>query len=249
MLTSRSLTAVLFLAGRSLADNFTISNGQIFTPGFVVLDAPQPYTPLGGDTLHVAIDVTANGKLPLSQNDGDDDTGNQIFSIEMFLYSYTTGRNFTISNGTASANNASLGEIMAQEPGSTVKHVDWVWPDCLVGDGAPDVDSDRGVYNISIRQNFRYQGDDYYTIFDVPISVNNSIPESDDRPSCDELSNEILSPEDIDVEGANEVGVLFAPGDATELDINGGENSAGSVFDPNTIAYAGFLSMFMAVFL
>jgi len=51
MLTSRSLTAVLFLAGRSLADNFTISNGQIFTPGFVVLDAPQPYTPLGGGRL------------------------------------------------------------------------------------------------------------------------------------------------------------------------------------------------------
>ncbi|RBR20806.1 uncharacterized protein FIESC28_05159 [Fusarium coffeatum] len=227
MLTSRSLTAVLFLTGQSLADNFTISNGQIFTPGFVVLDAPQPYTPLGGDTLHVAIDVTANGKLPLSQNDGDDDTDNQIFSIEMFLYSYTTGRNFTISNGTASASNASLGEIMAQEPGSTVKHVNW----------------------ISIRQRFRYQGDDYYTIFDVPISVNNSIPESDDRPSCDQLSNELLSPEDIDVEGANEVGVLFAPGDATELDINGGEGSAGSVFGPKTVVYAVSLSMFMAVFL
>lgn len=102
---------------------------------------------------------------------------------------------------------------------------------------------------ISIRQNFRYQGDDYYTIFDVPISVNNSIPESDDRPSCDDLSNEILSPEDIDVEGANGVGVLFAPGDATELDINGGEGSAGSAFGPKTVVYAGFLTMFMAVFL
>jgi hypothetical protein len=108
---------------------------------------------------------------------------------------------------------------------------------------------DADTRQISIRQNFRYQGDDYYTIFDVPISVNNSIPESDDRPSCDELSNEILAPEDIDVEGANKVGVLFAPGDATELDINGGEGSAGSVFGPKTVAYAGFLSMFMAVFL
>lgn len=218
------------------------------------------------DKLHVAIDVTANGKLPLPSGDEDNDDDNQIFSIEMFLYSYATGRNFTISNGTASANNASLGEIMAQEPGSTVKHINWVWPDCLVGDGGPEGDSDRGIYNvrksltlfsanrdtnmtqISIRQNFRYNGDDHYTIFDVPISVNNSIPEDSGRPSCDELSNEILSPEEIDVEAANTVGVLFAPGDATELDAPG-QGSMGSVFGPNIAAYAGIMSMFMAVFL
>lgn len=32
------------------ARDFTISNGQIFTPGFAVLNAPQPETPLGGGT-------------------------------------------------------------------------------------------------------------------------------------------------------------------------------------------------------
>ena len=47
----QQLTAVLLLAGRTLGLNFTISNGQIFTPGFVVLDAPQPNTPLGGGKL------------------------------------------------------------------------------------------------------------------------------------------------------------------------------------------------------
>jgi hypothetical protein len=51
MVSSRQLTAVLLLAGRALAENFTISNGQILTPGFVVLDAPQPNTPLGGGKL------------------------------------------------------------------------------------------------------------------------------------------------------------------------------------------------------
>ncbi|KAF5262720.1 hypothetical protein FOXYS1_6537 [Fusarium oxysporum] len=244
MLSSKQqLTAVLLLAGRALGLNFTISNGQIFTPGFVVLDAPQPNTPLGGDTLHVAIDVTANGKLPLPPHDEGDD--NQIFSIEMFLYSYMTGRNLTISNGTATANNASLGEIMAQEPGSTVKHINWVWPDCLVGDGNPGGDSDRGVYNISIRQNFRLNGDDHYTIFDVPINVTNSIPEDDDRPSCDELSNEILSPEEIDAEAANKVGVLFAPGDSTELDASG-EDSKGSALDSKLAVYAGLSGLAQA---
>lgn len=69
----------------------------------------------------------------------------------MFLYSYKTGRNFTMTNGTASANNASSGNMMLQEPGSTVKHINWVWPDCLVGDGQPDnEDSDRGIYNVSV---------------------------------------------------------------------------------------------------
>ncbi|KAF5719635.1 retinal short-chain dehydrogenase reductase [Fusarium mundagurra] len=237
MLSSKQqLTAVLLMAGRALGLNFTISNGQIFTPGFVVLDAPQPNTPLGGD-------VTANGKLPLPPYDEDDD--NQIFSIEMFLYSYMTGRNLTISNGTATANNASLGEIMAQEPGSTVKHVNWVWPDCLVGDGKPEGDSDRGVYNISIRQNFRLNGDDHYTIFDVPINVTNSIPEDGDRPSCDELSNDILSPEEIDAEAANEVGVLFAPDDSTELE-GSGDDSKGSVLDSKVAVYAGLSSLAQA---
>lgn len=37
-------------AGTIAARDFTISNGQIFTPGFAVLNAPQPETPLGGGT-------------------------------------------------------------------------------------------------------------------------------------------------------------------------------------------------------
>lgn len=31
--------------------NFTIVNGQIYTPGLAIVDAPQPYTPLGGGKL------------------------------------------------------------------------------------------------------------------------------------------------------------------------------------------------------
>ncbi|KAF9761569.1 hypothetical protein IL306_003774 [Fusarium sp. DS 682] len=137
---------------------------------------------------------------------------------------------------------------MAQEPGSTVKHINWMWPGCLVGDGKPEGDSDRGVYNISIRQNFRLNGDDHYTIFDIPINVTNSIPEDDDRPSCDELSNEMLSPEEIDAEAANKVGVLFAPGDSTELDASG-EESKGSFLGSKTVVYAGWLSLLMVLLL
>lgn len=99
------------------------------------------------DSLHFALDVTANGKLPLLLRE---DSPSLINNITVFLSSYRTGRNFTISNGTASEDDASSGEIMRQEPGSTVKHINWIWPDCLVGDGAPLNDtSDRGLYNVS----------------------------------------------------------------------------------------------------
>jgi hypothetical protein len=56
----RSLTAVLATAfiysfpqvGAQQVDpyNYTIINGQIFTPGLAIVDAPQPNTPLGGGT-------------------------------------------------------------------------------------------------------------------------------------------------------------------------------------------------------
>ncbi len=36
------------LTSSVVALNFTVAGGQIFTPGFAVLDAPQPGTPLGG---------------------------------------------------------------------------------------------------------------------------------------------------------------------------------------------------------
>ena len=101
--------------------------------------------------------MTANGRLPLDPFDEDDsredifeEQDNWIHNITIFLYSYETGRNFTITNGTAGSNNASHGDIMRQQPSSTVKHINWAWPDCLVGDGQPEGDdSDRGVYNVS----------------------------------------------------------------------------------------------------
>jgi hypothetical protein len=39
----------LFVAS-TLAIDFVTAGGQIFTPGFAILDAPQPGTPLGGGT-------------------------------------------------------------------------------------------------------------------------------------------------------------------------------------------------------
>jgi hypothetical protein len=51
-------------------------------------------------------------------------------------------------------------------------------PDCLVGNGQDTANSARGIYNISIHQNFRLNNTNYYTISSLPISVTNSIPET-----------------------------------------------------------------------
>ena len=56
-----------------------------------------------------------------------------------------------------------------------------------------------------------------YTIFDVPISVTNSISPNSARPSCDSMLNPMLAPEEVDVLGANNLPVMFAPGDATVI--------------------------------
>ena len=54
----------------------------------------------------------------------------------------------------ASSPNAGCVPILLQEPGSTVKHVDFLWPGCLVGDGSGTgsggADGNaRGSYNVS----------------------------------------------------------------------------------------------------
>ncbi|CAG9971384.1 unnamed protein product [Clonostachys byssicola] len=221
---------LLAAAGVALGDIVT-HNGQIFTPGFVVVNAPQPNTPLGGETLHLSLDVTANGVLPLPPL--KEDSASQIYNITIFLYSYDTGRNFTVSNATAveDANLPSLGDIMKQETSSTVKHVNWIWPDCLVGNGQPSgKDSDRGTYNVSIHQNFRLNNTDHYTIFDLPISVTNSIEANENRTSCDVLANTILQPDEINWEDSNQIGALFVPDNATTVEYDSAPNkdSAGT---------------------
>jgi hypothetical protein len=83
-------------------------------------------------------------------------------------------KNFTISNITTST--PPFADIMNQESGQTVKHINFEWPQCLVGNGNDEEGTTaRGDYNISIHQNYRLNGVDRYTIFNLPISVTNSI--------------------------------------------------------------------------
>lgn len=156
------------------------------------------------ETLHLSIDVSGNGRLGLPPY--ADNAPSQIRDIRIFLASYVTGLNFTVSNGTrldATAEDGN-GVLMAQEPGSTVKHVNWLWPTCLVGDGRPsntalvaDGGSARGLYNVSFHQSLRLNGSDYYTVFDLPVAVTNRIDGSDKRSPCNILFNPLLTAEEV----------------------------------------------------
>ncbi len=135
--------------------------------------------------------MSGNGQLSLSPSD---DAPTRFHEITLFLTSSEKEKNLTISNGTSieSENEEApyVGPILDLEPTSTVKHVNWIWPECFVGEGDGDSDSARGNYNISMHQAFRWNGTDYYTVFDLPISVSNGIEESDDRADCALLENQ-----------------------------------------------------------
>src|SRR4051812_43781800 len=98
-----------------------------------VRDTDERELTVYADTLHIALDVTANGRIP--QPPYEDNAPNRIHRIDVFLSSYEARRNFTVTNATASA--GTVNDILVQEPGSTVKHINWLWPACLSGDGGP----------------------------------------------------------------------------------------------------------------
>ncbi|KAE8373606.1 hypothetical protein BDV26DRAFT_296779 [Aspergillus bertholletiae] len=206
---------------------FTTINGQVYTPGLAIVDSPQPYTPLGGDTLQLAIDVSGNGQL--SSSSSSDAT--QFHAITLFLTSHELSKNFTISNGTEPNNKAYVGPVLEINPSTNVQQVDWVWSACLVGDDRSGSDTARGPYNISIHQSFKWDGKDYHTIFDLPVNVSNSIPKSDRRIDCGLLENDLLKPAEIAASNDTLSGQPWVDADAGT---NGGHNNGSSSGDGET---------------
>lgn len=141
---------------------------------------------------------------------------------------------------------------MTQEPGSTVKHVNWLWPACLVGDGQPktsglvsDGGSARGAYNVSIHQSFRLNDADYYTVFNLPIAVTNRISESANQSSCESLTNPlvgwekvvdstvVLTPNQYPWTNGSGVQVSVPSGDGGGDESDGGDGIGGTKPDAN----------------
>ena len=168
------------------------------------------------DSLHISLDVSANGRIPLPPY--KDDAQDRIDEVSIFLTSNIVGMNITITNAlnfrSFNTNQTELEEyghrgihgefdervVMWQEPGSTVKHVDYKWPKCFVKgeQGQEGGWSYRGyqpvgAYNISIHQLGKIAGKDYYSVFKLPIIVMDDIKlfntSSGGRIACEYVSN------------------------------------------------------------
>lgn len=83
----------------------------------------------------ISIDVSGNGKLPEASRGPDSEAPTGFISLEIYLVSDTL--NLTVSSGP---------QLLSQEPGSTVKHLNYKIPDC-VKQGAYEV---RFTYSVSL---------------------------------------------------------------------------------------------------
>ncbi|KAI0724427.1 hypothetical protein C8T65DRAFT_704297 [Cerioporus squamosus] len=108
--------------------------------GLSVLDSPAPNTlapPI------IALQVSAGTAGPFAYN-----------SLEVYLVSATTNSNLTVSAGP---------QLLTQEPGSTVKHLDWPVATCL----------STGDYNLTLYESSTLNGTSYFSIMSIPVQIRN----------------------------------------------------------------------------
>ncbi|KAI0034313.1 hypothetical protein K488DRAFT_20672, partial [Vararia minispora EC-137] len=131
-------------------------NGQIFTSALAIVDAPAPSSTYhAGSNIPIAIDVSADGKLPQSAQAPNSGLPTSFDSLELYLFSTQTNINVTVSNGTG---------LLTQEPSSTVKHLNFQLSNCVPA----------GEYNFTIYEGSHINGTAYFSITSIPVSIENT---------------------------------------------------------------------------
>ncbi|KAJ7225720.1 hypothetical protein GGX14DRAFT_421955 [Mycena pura] len=124
-------------------------NGQTFTDGLAIIDAPSPNNPgHAGSNIAIAVDVSGDGQLSLSN------TTTSFHSLEIYLVSAQTNINLTVSNTSA---------FLTGEAQSTVKHLNWPIPTCIPS----------GNYNLTFYESSVFNGQAVFAITPIPIPINN----------------------------------------------------------------------------
>ncbi|KAJ6519440.1 hypothetical protein C8R45DRAFT_21736 [Mycena sanguinolenta] len=149
-------------------------NGQLFTNGLAIIDAPAPQNPghVGSPSksssyfclptnadcciVAIAIDVSGDGKLPASASSNSSDS-THFESLNIYLVSSETNINITVSEGPS---------LLLNETGSTVKHVNWNIPTCLPA----------GNYNLTFYETSIFNNQGVFTITPILIPVSNGSP-------------------------------------------------------------------------
>lgn len=129
--------------------------GQYFTRGLAISNAPAPNSEFTvGGTIGVSVDVSGNGRLPQGSWGPNSTLPSGFISLSLYLVS--NDHNVTIIDGTD-------GAFLAGEPGSTVKHLSYVIPNCL-----PAGNYDYTYYEVS-----RMNDTMYFGITPIPIRILN----------------------------------------------------------------------------
>ncbi|KAI0709130.1 hypothetical protein C8Q76DRAFT_742336 [Earliella scabrosa] len=145
----------LFAAAISGVHAQTLVNGQIFTNGLAIVDAPAPNSPMhAGSVTQVAIEISGDGGLDQSASIPGNDQPTRFDSLEVYLVSYETEINITVSSGP---------DLLTREQGSTVKHWDFNVSTCIP----------PGSYNLTFYEASHIDNEPYFSITAYPVTVMN----------------------------------------------------------------------------
>ncbi|KAL1947787.1 hypothetical protein VTO73DRAFT_13511 [Trametes versicolor] len=148
----------------------TLVNGQVFTSGLAIVDAPAPNSPMhAGSVTQVAIDISGDGKLDQSASIPGSDKSTRFDSLEIYLVSYQTKLNLTVSSGPG---------LLTQEQGSTVKHFNYNVSTCIPA----------GSYNLTFYEASHINGTAFFSITPLPVTVQNDHP----TDACTNGTNTLL---------------------------------------------------------
>ncbi|KAI9057097.1 hypothetical protein FKP32DRAFT_1762690 [Trametes sanguinea] len=140
-----SFSVCLFATSRLLAVAAQdVVNGQIITQGVSILDSPQPNSALNtGSNTGIAIEIPPGTNPALV-----------LDLLEIYLVSSDAQVNLTVSSGP---------QLLSQEPGSDVKHIQWPVPTCL----------QTGLYNLTLYETSHANGAGFFAITPIPVQIRN----------------------------------------------------------------------------
>ncbi|TFK57309.1 hypothetical protein OE88DRAFT_1650953 [Heliocybe sulcata] len=148
----------------------TLVNGQVFSNGLAILDAPAPQSVQhAGSNMPIAIDISGDGKLSQAASIPGSGLATRFDFLDMYLVSSQNSINLTVSDGT---------NFLTQESGSTVKHLNWPIPTCLPS----------GSYNLTLYEGSHVNNDGYFSITPIPITIENTAVSG----SCTNGTNDYL---------------------------------------------------------
>ncbi|KAF5377670.1 hypothetical protein D9615_005276 [Tricholomella constricta] len=153
------ISIFMFAQGPRVAWAQVFNNGQMFTNGLSIINSPAPNTPFhSGATLPISIEVSGNGKLPSAALIPNSGLLTFYDALEIYLVSSQVQMNITISTGP---------DFLTGETGS-VRHLNWFIPACIP----------PGLYNLTFYETGHVNGEAYFSITQIPITINNDFPQS-----------------------------------------------------------------------